>query len=195
MTVIGLLLASLLAPVYLLVLAGRVVQVEVWSVLNTVLFVVIIPMAAGWLTRVGLTRWLGKPRYQQMAPAFPGLSTVGVLGIVFIALALKAPMIIDRPGLLARIAVPIVIFYLVNYLVAIGVGRVAVGRADAIAVVYGTVMRNLSIALGIAMTSFGSEAALVLAAAFIVQVQSAAWSVRLTSRLFGPAPAAAPSAA
>jgi arsenite transporter len=187
MTVIGLLLASLLAPVYLLLLAGRVVRVDLWGVLGTVLFVVVVPMVAGWVTRVGLTRRLGVVGYQRVAPAFPGLSTIGVLGIVFIAIALKAPMIADRPGLLARIAVPIVAFYLINYLVAIAVGRFAVGRGDAIAIVYGTVMRNLSIALGVAMTSFGPEAALVLAAAFIVQVQSAAWSVHLTDRIFGPA--------
>lgn len=56
-------------------------------------------------------------------------------------------------------------------------------------------MRNLSIALGVAMTSFGSEAALVLAAAFIIQVQSAAWSVRFTDRAFGPAPAPLPATA
>ena len=191
MTVIGLLLASLLAPAYLLLLAGAVVDVDVLGVLGTVLFVILIPMAAGWGTRTGLTRALGKPRYQRIAPAFPGLSMVGVLGIVFIAMALKAPMIVDRPGLVARILVPIVLFYLVNYALAIAIGKVSVKRGDAIAIVYGTVMRNLSIALGVAMASFGSEAALVLAAAFIVQVQSAAWSVRFTDRAFGPAPAPA----
>jgi predicted Na+-dependent transporter len=61
--------------------------------------------------------------------------------------------------------------------------------------VYGTVMRNLSIALAIAMNAFGekgADAALVVAAAYIIQVQSAAWYVKLTPRLFGPA--AAPSA-
>jgi arsenite transporter len=195
MTVIGLLLASLLAPVYLLVLAGTVVSVDMWGVLSTVLYVVLIPMIAGFLTRKGLTKALGKPRYQRVAPAFPGLSTVGVLGIVFIAIALKAPMIVDRPGLVGRILIPIVLFYLLNYAIAFAVGKTTLNRGDGIAVVYGTVMRNLSIALGVAMTSFGSEAALVLAAAFIVQVQSAAWSVRFTDKAFGPAPAPAPATA
>jgi predicted Na+-dependent transporter len=49
-------------------------------------------------------------------------------------------------------------------------------------------MRNLSIALGIAVAQFGPEAALVLALAYIVQVQSAAWYVKATDRVFGPAP-------
>ena len=64
-------------------------------------------------------------------------------------------------------------------------------RGDAIALVYGTVMRNLSIALALAMNVFGpagAQAALVIALAYVVQVQSAAWYVRLTDRIFGPKP-------
>ena len=67
-------------------------------------------------------------------------------------------------------------------------------RDDAIALVYGTVMRNLSIALAIAVNSFGeagAQAALVIALAYIIQVQSAAWYVKLTSPIFGAPQAAA----
>ena len=67
-------------------------------------------------------------------------------------------------------------------------------RDDAIAMVYGSVMRNLSIALAIAINAFGekgADAALVVAAAYIIQVQSAAWYVKLTDRVFGPATPAA----
>jgi predicted Na+-dependent transporter len=49
-------------------------------------------------------------------------------------------------------------------------------------------MRNLSIALAIAMTAFsekGSEIAIILALAYIVQVQSAAWYVKFTDSIFG----------
>lgn len=51
------------------------------------------------------------------------------------------------------------------------------------ALVYGSVMRNLSICLAIAMMTFGKqhpEVALVIALAFIIQVQSAAWYVRIS---------------
>jgi predicted Na+-dependent transporter len=59
-------------------------------------------------------------------------------------------------------------------------------KGDAIALVFGTVSRNLSIALAIAMNAFGQEgsiAALVVAVAYIIQVQSAAWFVKLNGRL------------
>ncbi|WP_245805570.1 hypothetical protein [Desulfovibrio gilichinskyi] len=48
-------------------------------------------------------------------------------------------------------------------------------------------MRNLSIALAIAINAFGpqgSDAALVIALAYIVQVQSAAWYVKFTAKIF-----------
>ncbi|MDY0341367.1 MAG: arsenic resistance protein [Coriobacteriia bacterium] len=188
MTVIGLIAASLLAPVYLLALAGAVVEVDFFEVLKTVVFVVGIPLIAGTLTRSALVGRYGQQRYKtRIAPLFPGLSTVGVLVIVFVAIALKAKMIASDPALVLRILGPLVIFYAFNYLIATVVGKRFLDRGDAIAVVYGTVMRNLSIALGIAMTAFDPEAALLLAAAYIVQVQSAAWYVKATDRVFGAA--------
>jgi len=144
-------------------------------------------MLAGTLTRIALVRARGQAEFKRLQPAFQGLSTLGVLAIVFIAIALKARMILAQPLLLGWVLVPVVLFYVLNYLVAIGMGRAALQRNDGVAVVYGTVMRNLSIALGLAVASFGAEAALVLAAAFIVQVQSAAWSVRFMDVAFASA--------
>jgi ACR3 family arsenite efflux pump ArsB len=195
MTVIGLIAASLLAPVYLFVLAGAVVDVDIAEVLRTVVLVVGIPLVAGWLTRTLLVRRYGQAHYKsRIAPIFPGLSTIGVLAIVFVAIALKARTIVADPALLVRVLVPLVGFYAFNYVIATVFGRLLLPRGDAIAVVYGTVMRNLSIALGIAMASFAPEAGLLLATAYIVQVQSAAWYVKATDRVFGPAPAASPAA-
>lgn len=189
MTVIGLIAASMLAPVYLSVLAGTIVPVDLLGVLQTVVLVVAVPMAAGVLTRKGLVRAYGPAVYKErLAPMFPGLSTLGVLAIVFVAIGLKAKMIAGDPQLLLTIAVPLVIFYGLNFALSTVIGKALLPRGDAIAVVYGTVMRNLSIALGIAVAQFGPEAALVLAAAYIVQVQGAAWYVKATDRVFGPVP-------
>ncbi len=54
-----------------------------------------------------------------------------------------------------------------------------------------TVRRYLSIALAIAINAFGeagANAALVIALAYVIQVQSAAWYVKLTTKIFGPPP-------
>jgi predicted Na+-dependent transporter len=90
---------------------------------------------------------------------------------------------------------PIVIIYVLNFAISTWVGKRLLPRGDAIALVYGTVMRNLSIALALAMNAFGpqgADAALVVALAYIVQVQAAAWYVKFTDRIFGePSRAAA----
>jgi len=89
------------------------------------------------------------------------------------------------------IFIPLLLLYAANFTLSTIVGKNMFSRGDGIALVYGTVMRNLSIALAIAINAFGeagANAALVIALAYIIQVQSAAWYVTLTSCLFGPVP-------
>ena len=53
--------------------------------------------------------------------------------------------------------------------------------------VFGVVMRDLSIALAIAMTAFGKEGAtiaLLIALAYVFQIQSAAWFIKLVPWIF-----------
>ena len=112
-----------------------------------------------------------------------------LLGIVFVAIALKAKQLYTDPAVLLSIFVPLLIIYSVNFLLSTLAGKMFFDRGDAVALVYGTVMRNLSIALAIAINAFGAagaDAALVICVSYIVQVQSAAWYVRLTDTIFGP---------
>lgn len=192
MTVLGLILGSLALPLYVEWLLGARVAVSMAAVLQQILLIVFLPMAAGYLTQRYLVGRVGGTQFQEVwAPRFPALSSLGVLGIVFIAMALKAQAVLAAPHLLVAIFVPLLVLYGGNYLLSSLVGKLLLPRGDAIALVYGTVMRNLSIALAVAMNAFGpagSDAALVIALAYIVQVQSAAWYVRLTDRFFGPGP-------
>lgn len=100
-------------------------------------------------------------------------------------------MILSEPQFLLSAVVVLIIFYLGNFLLSTLVGRWQFNRNDALALVYGTVMRNLSISLGIAVSAFGPEAALVITLAFIIQVQGAAWYAKLAEamRFFSPAKA------
>jgi ACR3 family arsenite efflux pump ArsB len=189
MTVIGLIAGSLATPFYVKALLGAQVSIDLAQVFQQIMLIVFLPMAAGYATQRVLIKNYGQQDFQQqLAPRFPGLSTFGVLGIVFIAMALKARAVVAEPELLLRILLPLLFLYLFNYLVSTLVGTILLPRGDAIALVYGTVMRNLSIALAVAINAFGSagsEAALVIAMAYIIQVQSAAWYVKFTPQLFG----------
>lgn len=190
MTVLGLIIGSLATPFYVQWLMGATVPVDLAAVFLQIALVVFLPMVAGQLTRVYLIRRHGQQNYQkQWAPRFPPLSTLGVLGVVFVAIALKGKTLVAQPELLLTILTPLLVLYLINYVLSTVVAKQLLPRGDAIAMVYGTVMRNLSIALALAMNAFGeagADAALLIAVAYIIQVQSAAWYVKLGDRLFGP---------
>jgi arsenite transporter len=189
MTVIGLVLGSLATPFYVQALMGAQVQVDLPGIFQQIILIVFLPMAAGYLTQRTLVRRYGAEDFQKrLATRFPGLSTLGVLGIVFIAIALKAQAIAARPDHLLLILTPLLLLYAFNYLLSTLIGRLLLPRGEAIALVYGTVMRNLSIALAVAINAFGtagSDAALIIALAYIIQVQSAAWYVKFTPQVFG----------
>ncbi|MGI9535656.1 MAG: arsenic resistance protein [Desulfocapsaceae bacterium] len=194
MTVIGLIAGSLATPFYVDWLLGAKVEVSFIKVMQQILFIVFLPMAAGFATRQFLLKKYGLAEFKQhIAPRFPASSTIGVLGIVFVAMALKAGTIVANPSVLLSIFIPLLILYGINYSLAAVIGVKLFVRGDGIALVYGTVMRNLSIALAIAINAFGeagTNAALVIALAYVIQVQSAAWYVKLTTNIFGPPPAA-----
>jgi ACR3 family arsenite efflux pump ArsB len=192
MTVVGLVIGSLATPFYAKALLGAVVEVPIAKVFQQIVIIVFLPLLLGQLTRVVLIARKGKEYYQKvLKPRFPPFSTLGVIGIVFVAMALKAELIVSQPFLLVRMLIPLLLLYAINFLLSTVVGQRFFARGDGIALVYGTVMRNLSIALALAMTAFGkqgSEIALIIALAYIVQVQAAAWYVKFSDHLFGPAP-------
>ena len=189
MTVVGLIAGSLLTPFFVKMLMGTSIEINLWAVFKQIFFIVFLPMTLGFVTQRFLVGRYGQADFQQyIGPKFPPLSTLGVLGIVFVALALKARTIASAPEVLLSILVPLLLLYLFNFTLSTLVGKSLLPRGDAIALVYGSVMRNLSIALAIAINAFGpqgSDAALVIAVAYVIQVQSAAWYVRFTERVFG----------
>jgi ACR3 family arsenite transporter len=191
MTVIGLILGSIATPFYIQSLMGATVTIPMAEIFKQIAIIVFLPMVLGIATRMILIQQVGQSKYNKnLKEKFPAFSTLGVLGIVFVAMALKSKDIIANPLLLLSFLLPLAILYIGNFLLSTLVGKYFFHRDDAIALVYGTVMRNLSIALAIAMTAFGkeqgSEIAIIIAMAYIIQVQAAAWYVKFTDKIFGP---------
>lgn len=187
-TIIGLFLGSVLTPFYVQFLLGSKIPMELVLVFKQILLFIAIPLVAGQITRTLLVRKHGAEGFQKnVAGKFPPFSSLGVLGIVFVAMALKGPDLLESPSLILRLFIPLLLLYGINYVISTWVAKKRLNRGDGIALVYGTVMRNLSIALALSMTAFGAagaEAALLIALAYIIQVQSAAWYVKLSEKLF-----------
>ena len=80
-------------------------------------------MAAGYCTRQFLLNKYSMAQFKErIAPRFPAASTVGVLGIVFVAMALKAETIVSHPAILVSIFIPLLLLYILNYALATAVG-------------------------------------------------------------------------
>lgn len=182
-TAISLLLGSFLAPVYLYVIVGALVEVDIMQTVMTVLQIVILPMLLGHITYKVYMRSHSLQEFNTvLKPLLPGVSTWGMVFIVFSSVSMKAKVLVSNPSVLLLITGVLVLFYLINFSISTLLGRWMFNRADAYAVVYGTVMRNLSIALGLAVASFGSDTALLVTIAFIIQVQIAAWYGKISSK-------------
>ncbi len=189
MTIIGLILGTLATPIYARLLMGEVVEVPLLKTFQQIGIAVFVPMVLGYATQAILVRRYGAERFkEEIKPAFPTISVLAVLGIIFVAMALKARAIVANPLIILNMIIPLILFYAINYTLASLLGRLLFPRADAIALVYGSVMRNLSVALGISVIAFGTqglEIALIIAVAYVVQVQTAAWYVKLADWVFG----------
>ncbi|SDT99526.1 arsenic resistance protein [Desulfobacula phenolica] len=189
MVVFGLVIGSLAAPVFTKVFMGATIEVNMLHMFKQIAIFVFLPLVVGLFTQFfGMKKYGTKHWNEKIKPKFPPFSALGVVMIAFLAMSLKARHIIANPGDIVTILVPLAVFYLISYVFLTVIGRLLFKREDAIAMVFGVVMRDLSIALAIAMTAFGKQGmtiALLIALAYIIQIQSAAWYVKFINFMFG----------
>lgn len=183
LTVFGLIIGSLLTPWYLLAMVGKYVDVNILSTIQSIIMIVFIPMILGHLTYKWLMKKYTQEQFQKkIKPKFGPLSIWAMLYVVFVSISMQATRIISNLQLISVALLILVLFYGVNFVISTVVAKGFLNRSDGIALVNGTVLRNLSIAIGIAATSFGAEAALIVTLAFVVQQQGIAYYSRTSAK-------------
>ncbi|KAB2952074.1 arsenic resistance protein [Heliorestis acidaminivorans] len=191
MTALSLVIGSIVAPFYLLFMVGQYVPIDLAKTFTTIALIVFLPLLLGHFTFQYLIQKKGPEHFQKIIkPTLPAFSFWAMLVVVFSSISMKAQALLSNPQILLKILVTLLLFYIINFTASTLIARFTLDRPNGIALVYGTVMRNLSIALGLAITAFGPQAALVVTLAFILQVQAAAWYGRIADRysLLGPNP-------
>lgn len=168
---VNLLAAVAILPAYLSVLVPGSVTFDPTALYRQLATVVVVPMIAGNLTRRVLLAHYGTDGFKRLKPTFGGLSSFGVMLIVFIAMTMRSQSILADPVASASTILPLVAFYAVILGVGAGVGRLLLDTPQSVALVYATSMRNLSIAVAIvAAPGFPpAEAVLPIALAYILQ--------------------------
>ena len=170
---VNLLLSIFILPIYLKFLIAEGVLFDPMELFTQLIQIVFLPMLAGDLTRRAILKKYGKKKFMQLKPNFSGVSSLGVLMIVFIAMCMKSNEILADISTSLMTLIPLIIFYGLMLTVSIIIGKFMLDRGKAIALTYSTSMRDLSVAIAIAMLSF-PEAVLLIALGYMIQPPLAA---------------------
>jgi len=187
MVVLGLMLGAIISPFYITIFIGEAISVPFMQILSQILIIVFGPLLLAYITQKVLIKKYGEIKFhKQIKPVFPLFSTLGVVLIIFVAISLKAKIIVNNPMILVDIIIPLIILYFLFFVISVGSAKLLFNRKDGIALVNGTLIRSLSLSLAITLSAFpeASIAALLIAIAYTIQVQIAAWNVKLTDKIF-----------
>ncbi|WP_343089371.1 arsenic resistance protein, partial [Methanocalculus natronophilus] len=188
MIVIGLILGGLLAPFYINFFLGESINLPFSQIFNQIMVIVFIPMALGFLTQLVLKKRYGQKTFNQsIKPVFPLFSTLFVVILITIVMALRSEMLFNNPSMIPLILMPLILGYGIMIIGIHFIGVKLFSFEDRIALMNGTIIRALSPALAIALTAFdgvGPEVALVIGLAYIIQVQLAAFYVKRSIKAY-----------
>lgn len=162
--------APFLIPILMLVLAGRLVTVNALEMFKTVFYTVLLPLAGG----IALREWLGrKTEVKAYLSVMPAVSATAAVFLMFVAVNNAVPALLRSLGLIIPLVASIVIIFpalfLVSHLIS---ARILTPKKD-VAITYSAGMKNLPIALGIAIMSFKGLSMLPVALGFVSQMLTA----------------------
>ena len=94
------------------------VNFSFWAIVSSVLVFLGIPLLAGVLSRIIGEQARGREWYEEkFLPAISPLALVGLLYTIVLLFSLQGEQIISRPWTVARVAVPLLIYFVVMFLV------------------------------------------------------------------------------
>lgn len=164
------LIQMLLIPVYARLLLGKV-GFDVLLVGESVVLYLGLPLLAGFFTRkLGVQKY-GEEGFSKVKPYLHSLAIIGLLFTLIVMFALKGDLILDKPGIIIKMAVPMTIFFWsifgIVYLVSRGLG---LNYQDAVACAFNSTGRDFEIAIAIAITAFNPTVALATVVGPLIEV-------------------------
>ncbi|WP_422647528.1 arsenic resistance protein [Actinoalloteichus caeruleus] len=153
---VNLVLQLVLLPVYVVLLGGPAAMVDAGTLVETVLVVLVVPLALGLGLRWGTGRWRGPAWRDRVLDGPAGALVLPLLCVaVFAMFAWQARTVVEHGSALLALLIPLLVFFVVTPLLAVGTGRALRLPADQRVTLTMTITaRNSPIALAVAVAAF-----------------------------------------